>query len=407
MLEESVVDSQPKDVEARARPPANNVTELDQRLREYAKHRAALDAAEAFDLVRAESLRLHAFYGCATFFEYLERRLGYAPHTARERMRVSRALVTLPHTATELARGAVSFSIARELTRVATPDTEQEWLAKVANKNVRQVEDMVAGHKLGDRPDDPVDPDLRMRRLGLDVAPQGYALWRQARSVLAGLRGAEISDADLLETLCRAFIQPGSGADGPAHLIAYKQCEQCKRVTQNGAGRAIDVAPAVFERAACDARVLGSLDAESPERATTTVTPRLREQVFARDGFRCCVPGCRSARNLEVHHIEPQCLGGSHALWNLMLLCGGHHDAHHDGLLIITGRAPYDLGFRWKHGQPMPPGLSPAERERFIATRIEEILEVKAPANEEVPPGKVEQEEEEEEDRRHTCVGSH
>src|SRR5262245_36884357 len=91
---------------------------VDQRLREYAHHRASLDAAEAFDLVQAERMRIYAFVGCATHFEYMERLLGYGPHTARERMRVARALATLPSTSAELARGNLNFSTVRELTRV-------------------------------------------------------------------------------------------------------------------------------------------------------------------------------------------------------------------------------------------------------------------------------------------------
>jgi hypothetical protein len=54
------------------------------------------------------------------------------------------------------------------------------------------------------------------------------------------------------------------------------------------------------------------------------VTPRLREQVFARDSMRCTVPGCRAARNLEAHRIIEQARGGPHTLSNLTLLCSGH-----------------------------------------------------------------------------------
>jgi hypothetical protein len=139
----------------------------------------------------------------------------------------------------------------------------------------------------------------------IELPPEVYALWRQARVVIATERGAEISDADFVESMCRAVIAPGTGAEGPSHQIAYQQCPDCRRATQNGAGREIDIAPEVFARAACDAKALGSLDATAPERATTTVTPRLREQVFARDHHRCTVPGCRSARNLDIHHIVP------------------------------------------------------------------------------------------------------
>ncbi len=66
---------------------------VDRRLRGYARKRAALDAAESFDLVRAADMRMHAMFGFSTFMEYMERRLGYVPHTARERLRVARALV--------------------------------------------------------------------------------------------------------------------------------------------------------------------------------------------------------------------------------------------------------------------------------------------------------------------------
>jgi hypothetical protein len=51
------------------------------------------------------------------------------------------------------------------------------------------------------------------------------------------------------------------------------------------------------------------------------------------------VPGCRSARNIEVHHIVHREDGGSHEPTNLVCLCGGHHDAHHNGTLIIRGTA--------------------------------------------------------------------
>ena len=70
--------------------------EVDRRLREYAHRRSALDAAEAFDLVRAEQLKIYVSFGFVSLYEYMERVLGYKPHTARERMRVARALAALP-----------------------------------------------------------------------------------------------------------------------------------------------------------------------------------------------------------------------------------------------------------------------------------------------------------------------
>jgi hypothetical protein len=359
--------------------------EVDRRLREYARHRASLDAAEAFDLLRAEQLKLHILCGFATMYEYLERKLGYGPHAARERMRVARTLARLPQTTAALARGDLAYSAVRELTRVATAETEASWLAAAEGKAVNEIERLVAGHQPGDQPEDPTHPDLRPRVVRIELPPEVYALWRQARAVIATERGAEISDADFVESLCRGMITPGTGAEGPSHQIAYQQCPDCRRATQNGAGREIDVAPEVFERAACDAKVLGSLDASAPERATTTVTPRLREQVFARDHHRCTVPGCRSARNLDIHHIVPQAQGGSHHIWNMTLLCSGHHHALHDGLLDMHGRAPYEIAFRWVYGPPLPVGLAPEARSVMIAERIAEIFSGLLPSTETSP----------------------
>jgi hypothetical protein len=347
--------------------------EVDRRLREYARHRSALDAAETFDLVRAEQMRIYVFCGYVTHYEYMERVLGYGPHAARERMRVARALVALPETTAALARGALTYSAVRELTRVAMPETEAAWLAAAEGLVANEIERLVADHHPGDRPEDPTDPDLRPRRVRLELPPEVYALWRQARMVVATERGGEISDADFIETICRAAISPGSGETGPAHVIAYQQCQDCRRATQNGAGREIAIAPGVFERASCDARMLGSLDAETPERATTTVTPRLREQVFARDHHRCTVPGCRSARNLEAHHIIEQARGGQHELWNLTLLCTGHHSALHAGLLTIQREASYQIRVHWVYGPPIPVGLDPGARRAMIMQRLDEV----------------------------------
>ncbi|HEX8107836.1 MAG TPA: hypothetical protein VF516_08895, partial [Kofleriaceae bacterium] len=69
-----------------ADPWRSEWSEVHRRLRDYARHRASLDAAEAFDLVRAEQLKLHFLCGFATMYEYMERVLGYGPHAARERL---------------------------------------------------------------------------------------------------------------------------------------------------------------------------------------------------------------------------------------------------------------------------------------------------------------------------------
>jgi hypothetical protein len=67
---------------------------VDQELRRIAARRAALDVEEAHLLRYAEELKLWRAFGFGGTLEYMERAMGYAPHTAAERLRVARALTS-------------------------------------------------------------------------------------------------------------------------------------------------------------------------------------------------------------------------------------------------------------------------------------------------------------------------
>ena len=107
--------------------------ELDRLGDEIAELSAHLDAATArlLDLIRDFDARGgwgNGFLSCA---HWLTWRVGLEPRAARERVRLARALGKLPRLAQALARGELSYSKVRALTRVATPETEQRLL-KVA-----------------------------------------------------------------------------------------------------------------------------------------------------------------------------------------------------------------------------------------------------------------------------------
>ncbi len=79
-------------------------------------------------------------------------------------------------------------------------------------------------------------------------------------------------------------------------------------------------------------------------------------QVFARDEWRCTVPGCTSRRNLHDHHIRFRSAGGSDALENRTTLCAWHHlRGVHAGIVRIRGRAPGALRFELGVRPPQPP----------------------------------------------------
>src|SRR5574341_2455447 len=99
---------------------------LDQLGDEIAELSAHIDAATArlLDLIRefdARGDRNTGFRCCAAWLTW---RVGLDPGAARERVRVARALGTLPRLAQALARGALSYAKVRALTRVAPAETE-------------------------------------------------------------------------------------------------------------------------------------------------------------------------------------------------------------------------------------------------------------------------------------------
>jgi hypothetical protein len=318
----------------------NDWREVDAALRNIACRRAALDVEEARWLRDAERLQIWRPLGMVSAIDYLERVLGYTPHAANERLRVARALGDLPQLESAFAQGELAFSALRELTRVATPDTEDAWRAAVAGKNVRQIEELVAGHQRGDHPDDPADPQARRYGVRFDVSAEVFARLRQVQAALADDHGGRLDDDRLITALCDAVLDTtaaGASSGRAKFQIAVTVCERCKQGWQDGAGVKVAIDAAAVERAHCDAQHIGALDAEVPARATQDIPPSVARFVWRRDGGRCQTPGCRSARGLEIHHIIRRADGGTHDPSNLRIQCSACHLALHRGTLGITG----------------------------------------------------------------------
>ncbi|MCB9574732.1 MAG: HNH endonuclease [Kofleriaceae bacterium] len=353
------------------RDAAPDWRQLDRQLRGVARRRAALDAEEARWLVLAQQVELHRRFGYASLHEYLERTLGDGPRAARERLRVASALQVLPRTAAALARGEQAYSAVRELTRVVRQDTERAWLDAATGKTVHEIEALVAGRKPGDLPGDPVDPAEVRRVVSFEVSAETCALWRDARLALELERGEAVPDDELLRVLCLGMLAekpaPSSerGKRGrAAYQIASMQCPDCERVTQDGGGRAVEVPATVVARALRRARARPGRWRRRPHEAakpTQTIPAPVRAAVVARDHGRCRVPGCRAARWVEVHHVQPRAQGGRHTLANLISLCGGHHDAVHVGRLKITRSASGEVVFTHADGRPY--GAPPRTRD--------------------------------------------
>jgi uncharacterized protein DUF222 len=114
---------------------------------EIAELSAHLEAAGAhlLDLIREFDARggwNHGFSSCA---QWLAWRVGMDLGAARQRVRVARALGSLPLLAGALARGELSYAKVRALTRVATPEVEERLLAVGRAGTACHVERIVRG----------------------------------------------------------------------------------------------------------------------------------------------------------------------------------------------------------------------------------------------------------------------
>ena len=205
--------------------------EINQQVRRLAKRRGKLDVEEAALLLAARGAGVHLHLGMGSFEAYLEQVLGYGPRKTRERMRAAEALQELPRVRGLLEEGALSWSAVREVTRVATPETEQVWLEAIDGCNVREIEDAVSGRKRGDRPTDPSEP--MPRRVRMELPPEVYAVFIEARRHLEREVGESMTDAAFMSMVCRGVLSGEVTAEPdvervpsnvPPHQIALTVC---------------------------------------------------------------------------------------------------------------------------------------------------------------------------------------
>ena len=334
--------------------------------------RAKLDRHEAHWLIVAYRTQANRLLGLGSFAEYSERVLGHTPRVTEERLRVARALQDLPALAEALETGSLCWTAVRELTRVATPQTERQWLAAARKRPVREIERLVSGLPRGAEPGDRKDPEALKHALHFNVRPETLALFREAADRLRREAGEVLEDDALLLAMARRILGGPEDPGRANYQVAVTVCSSCGQGSIDAAGEAIPVSPDVVSMATCDAQRLDirPQGGEAP-RATQEIPPKVRRLVRRRD--RCCVvPGCRN-RDCDIHHLRPRSEGIDHSPANLVLLCGAHHRAIHDGRLITHGDSITGLRFRHadgsSYGEPASPRAADLWARVFQALR--------------------------------------
>ena len=94
------------------------------------------------DFDRRRGWELDGHRSCA---HWLSHRTGIDLGACREKVRTAHALTGLPETRAAMARGELSFSAVRALSRVATPENEGDLLVLATGCTIAQLERMVRG----------------------------------------------------------------------------------------------------------------------------------------------------------------------------------------------------------------------------------------------------------------------
>ena len=166
---------------AAMRPDPARLPELDRLGDQIAELSARIDAATCELLCHLREFdRGYGWEGFRSCAHWLNWRTGLDLGAAREKLRVATALADLNHVSAAMARGQLSYSKVRALTRVATPATEARLLAVALRSTAAHVERLVRAWR---RADCDAAPDaererLASRALSMQVDEDGMVVLR-------------------------------------------------------------------------------------------------------------------------------------------------------------------------------------------------------------------------------------
>jgi hypothetical protein len=321
---------------------------------------------------------------CRSTAHWLNWRCGLDQRSAYEHVRVARAIERLPQIQARFARGELSFSKVRALTRIATPATEGELAELAKTCTAAQLEKIVRAYRRATA-DEVTDANERHERRGVtwywdddgSLVVQGRLSPEDGALFLAGMAVARDRDecsaeqsreprqrhADALVLMARmALTAEGSDDDGErCHVTVHVDAPTIIR-DDDGRCHLDDgpaLAPETARRLSCDAALIAIIEGTDGTiieacRQQRAPNRALRRALKARDGS-CRFPGCNNRAYLDAHHVLHWTKGGPTTLANLCLLCRQHHRAVHEGGWTIDVLSDGELQFRNPHGFLVPP----------------------------------------------------
>jgi len=338
-------------------------------------------------------------YGHNDCAEWLDWKCGISRVTAQEKVRIARALWTLPQIEAAFASGALSYSKVRALCRVANDANETELLDYALGSTAAQVELHCSRLRNGDAGASAEHARrLHERRwLSRSLREDGSGTLtvdlprEQLEIVLAAIetvaktlpddptRSVFATGADALVRMAEQVLRaegPSCRSDLPVAngRTAVEVVVHVDASALSGHGGASDLPLPTVRRLCCDGGVVPLVENARGEtldvgRRQRTVSTPMKRALFGRDQG-CVFPGCHHTRFIDAHHIEHWADGGETALDNLVSLCTTHHRLVHEGGFAIQRNAEGAHYFVRPDGRPIDamyvPGRDRVEEERPV-----------------------------------------
>ncbi|HEU5310620.1 MAG TPA: HNH endonuclease signature motif containing protein, partial [Candidatus Eisenbacteria bacterium] len=311
--------------------------------------------AVAFYLVDFDKREEYKLHTCPTTAHFAQARLGLTLREAQELLRVGRKLEILEELDEAFARGAIGWCKLREISRIATPETEWAWLLYAKSHNMREIEHAVRRKKEGDPPPKTGDEGGALQTF-LNVlyrlTPKAKLAWETAfEKVSSEFPRGTSNDAIFMyiaEHLLRTPRDPErEGKHAPLYTIVFQVGPDGRGWAEFNEGRMEIPLRDIYEIAG-KARVIevpplaegegkailqGERGTVPKEERDGPATPAMRFAVSARESHRCAI--CRRRRPLHGHHFDSRALGGKTLLARLLGACGVCHGLIHAGLIRL------------------------------------------------------------------------
>ncbi len=158
----------------------------------------------------------------------------------------------------------------------------------------------------------PPQPEERVR-VSLSLTPEEFALIERARAIASRRPGRTPTVREMVVETARFYVEKKA----PKQRAEKQAKEQKEPMEPNEPN-----APAADAGAA--------MVNPAPNNPSRHIPPATRDAVILRDGERCTFVSasgqrCQATHDLQIDHVVPFALGGSHDPENLRVLCGAHN----------------------------------------------------------------------------------